>query len=86
MSIVIDLPHELEQKLTVEASSRGLPLEAYVLEVLANGGKMHAAIEGGSALVAYWQQEGLVGTRTDVVDSQQHARAIRSEAEHRGRS
>jgi hypothetical protein len=85
MSIVLDLPDELERKLAVEASSRGLPLEMYVLEVLAaNGRESGIGIDSGSALVSYWQQEGLVGARTDIVDSQLHARAIRSEAERRG--
>jgi hypothetical protein len=39
----------------------------------------------GSELVAYWQSEGLIGTRTDITDSQRHARQLRRQAEKRAR-
>ncbi|HEX6900290.1 MAG TPA: hypothetical protein VF789_11275 [Thermoanaerobaculia bacterium] len=39
----------------------------------------------GADLVAYWQAEGLVGTRPDIADSQAHAREIRRQAERRER-
>ncbi len=39
----------------------------------------------GADLVAYWEQEGVIGSRPDITDSQAHARAIRHKAERRGR-
>jgi hypothetical protein len=35
----------------------------------------------GAELVAYWQSEGLIGTRPDIADSQAYARGIRRQAE-----
>ncbi len=37
----------------------------------------------GKDLIAYWQKEGLVNCRSDIQDSQEYARKIRYEAEHR---
>jgi hypothetical protein len=37
----------------------------------------------GAELVAYWQNEGLIGTRPDRLDSQAHARQICEQAERR---
>ena len=40
----------------------------------------------GSALelVSYWRSEGVVGSRTDILDSQAHARELRERAQQRG--
>jgi predicted DNA-binding antitoxin AbrB/MazE fold protein len=50
---------------------------------LSNAGHAAPAVHTGAELVAYWQQAGLVGTRTEIRDSQQHAREIRADAERR---
>jgi hypothetical protein len=34
-------------------------------------------------VVAYWKRHGLIGTRPDIKDSLEHARAVRRKAEHR---
>lgn len=34
-------------------------------------------------IVAYWQQEGLIGSRSEITDSQEHARELRRQAEDR---
>ena len=34
-------------------------------------------------LVAYWHSVGVIGSRTDITDSQLHARKLRQEAEKR---
>ncbi len=39
----------------------------------------------GAQLVAYWKRNDLIGTRSDIDDSQLHAREIRHRAEHRHR-
>jgi hypothetical protein len=83
MTIAIDLPQELEKKLSAEASKHGLPLADYVLRVLSNGGRESVNVESGADLVSYWQHEGLLGSRADIADSQQHAHDLREEAERR---
>jgi hypothetical protein len=85
MSITLDLPPELEKKLAAEASRQGVPLSDYLLRVLSNGGQAAPSFRTGAELVAYWQQAGVVGSRADIGDSQQHARELRAEAERRER-
>lgn len=84
MSIVLDLPQELEIKLSAEASRHGVPLSEYVLQILSGGGHASTNVRNGTELLTYWQQEGLVGTRPEIVDSQKYARDLRAEAERRG--
>ena len=85
MSISLDLPQELETKLSAEATRYGVPLAEYLLHILSNGGQTSTTINNGAELLAYWQQAGVVGARTDIGDSQQHARGLRAEVEQRER-
>jgi hypothetical protein len=85
MSLVLDLPPELETELVAEASRSGLPVPEYVVRILVAGRIPDALPRTGSDLVAYWQSEGLVGSRPDIRDSLEHARAIRGQAERRDR-
>src|SRR5260370_12318195 len=73
MSLVLDLPRELESELTAEAAQLGLPLPEYILQILVTGRGPSPAPRTGAELVAYWQSEGLVGTRPDIADSEAHA-------------
>jgi len=83
MSLVLDLPAELESELAAEASRLGLPLPEYVLRLLAGGRAPSPPPRTGAELLAYWQGEGLVGTRPDIADSSAHARALREQAQRR---
>lgn len=83
MSITLDLSDELASELSAEATQLGLPLAEYVLRVLTMGRANGNMPQSGAELVAYWQSEGLVGVRSDIVDSQQYARRLRTAAEHR---
>jgi hypothetical protein len=85
MSLVLDLPAELETELAAEAARLGLPLPEYVLRLLAGGRAPTPAPRTGAELLAYWQGEGLVGTRPDITDSSAHARALREQAQRRAR-
>jgi hypothetical protein len=69
----------------VEAAQLGLPLGEYIQHVLATGRNTGQTRKTGADLVAYWQSEGLIGFRADITDSQQHARALRAQAEQRAR-
>jgi hypothetical protein len=85
MSLVLDLPSELETELAAEAARHGLPLPDYILRLLAGGRTVGPAPRTGADLLAYWQREGVVGTREEIADSPAHARALREEAQRRAR-
>jgi hypothetical protein len=87
MSLILELPPELERDLTARAAELQLPLAEYAVRVLAAGAGGNAAPKptNGADLVAYWQAEGLVGTRPDIADPADHARMLRRDAERRTR-
>jgi len=83
MSIMLDLPQELESELAIEATQLGLSLTEYVLRLLSTRSIVGQLPNTGAELVAYWQREGVIGARPDITDSQAHARQIRHKAERR---
>jgi hypothetical protein len=85
MSLMIDLPPELESELASEAARLALPLSEYVLRLLATGRTLNPRPRTGAELLAYWQREGLVGTRAEIADAPAHARALREQAQKRAR-
>ncbi len=87
MTLTLELPQELEQKLSAEAARLGLPLEQYALRRLdETPASVDSKPKDGAELVAYWRREGVIGSRPDIGDSQAHAREIRRQAERRARS
>ena len=86
MSLTLDLPEDLESELQTGAAQLGLSLPEYVLRVLSTSLAVCDKPKTGAELVEYWQTQGLVGTRSDVIDSPVRAREIRQEAERRRRS
>lgn len=85
MSLVLDLPPELEAELAAEAAQLGLALPEYALRVLAGGRNPRPAPRTGTELLAYWQGEGLIATRPEITDAPAHARALREQAQWRAR-
>ena len=85
MSLVLNLPAELETELAADAARLGLPLPEYILRLLAGGHPASPAPRTGAELLAYWQSEGLVGTRSEIADGPAHARALREQAQRRAR-
>jgi hypothetical protein len=85
MSVVLDLPTELETELAAEAARVQLPLSDYILCLLAVSRLPHPKPRTGAELVAYWQSEGLIGTRPDITDAPGHARSLRQQVEKRER-
>lgn len=83
MNIYLDLPLELESELSTEASRLNLPLSEYILRVLSVRKVLSNSPKTGAELVAYWQSEGVINSRSDITDSQAHARQLRHEAETR---
>jgi hypothetical protein len=86
MSLVLELPPDLETELTAEAARLGISLPDYVLGILATCRVTQSEPRTGAELLAYWQRERLIGTRSDSSDSQAHARNLREQAEKRSGS
>lgn len=76
MSVTLDLPTEIENELLAEAARLGLPLREYILRLLSGMLKPNNKPRTGAELVEYWRSEGLIGTRSDIADSQTRAREI----------
>jgi hypothetical protein len=83
MTITLELPAELEQELSSEAARQGVPLAEYALRILVTGRPARPMPTTGAELVGYWQEEGVIGSRPDIVDSQAHARQLREQGERR---
>jgi hypothetical protein len=81
MTIILDIPQELESELSAEVSRLKLPLSEYVLRILSAGRTIGKGPKTGEELIAYWQSEDIIGSRPDIVDTQVHARNLRREAE-----
>ena len=85
MTLVLELPTELETELAAEAARLGLPLEEYALRLLAAGPSACPKPSSGADLLAYWQNAGVVGTRPEIADPSAHSRSLRQKAEKRER-
>ncbi|MBD2194848.1 MULTISPECIES: hypothetical protein [Calothrix] len=85
MSINLNLPPELENELSQEASQLNLTVSEYILQILTVR-RIANPPKTGSELVAYWQSEGVINSRPDITDSQAYARQLRHEAETRERA
>ncbi len=83
MSLTIDLPPDLEAELAAEAAQLRLPLSEYVVRLIAFGRPPNPMPRTGAEVVAYWEREGLLGTRTDITDPSEYVRALREKAEKR---
>jgi hypothetical protein len=86
MNITLELPLELEDELSTEASQLRLPLAEYILRVLSFRPFLQNPPKTGVELVAYWESVGVINSRLDITNSQEHARSLRHEAETRERA
>ena len=100
MTLTLELTPEQERYIQAEARRRNLDAASYAIallfdegaatdsdeEALPPAGPLPPADGAGADLVAYWEREGLIGTRPDIKDSLEHARAIRRKAERRTRA
>jgi hypothetical protein len=86
LNITLELPSELEHELATEASQLKLPLSEYILRVLSFRSFLQNPPKTGVELVAYWESVGVINSRPDIADSQEHARWLRDQAEHRERA
>lgn len=86
MTVSIELPSDLENELSAEASQLKLPLSEYILRVLSFRPFLQNPPKTGVELVAYWESVGVISSQPDITDSQEHARRLRDQAEHRERA
>jgi hypothetical protein len=82
MRLELEIPDELEAQLSAEAAKAGTEIESYVLKLLV-GSQSQQKLQTGADLVEYWEREGIIGMRSDIVDSQKHARGLREQAQQR---
>ena len=86
MTIILDLPNDLERNLEQAAARAGLPLAEYALKILAaNGGALPQAPapHTGAELLAIWEREGLLGGGPEIGDPVAYARALRERNQNR---
>lgn len=86
MNVSIELPSDLENELSAEASQLRLPLSEYILRVLSFRPFLQNPPKTGVELIAYWESVGVINSRPDIADSQEYARRLRDQAEHRERA
>ena len=84
MPRTLELPDDLADALTDEASRLGLSLRDYAISLLTSARLATASIHSGADLLAFWRAEGLTGSRADITDSQTEARRLREQAQRRG--
>jgi hypothetical protein len=82
MTLMLNLPPDLETRLQMEAGHRGVNIEEYALQLLRSGVQPRTV---GEEIVAEWERAGVIGSRPDILDSQEHARALRQRAQTRDR-
>ncbi|HUQ70185.1 MAG TPA: hypothetical protein VM165_11710, partial [Planctomycetaceae bacterium] len=70
MPQIVELPDDLANALTDEASQLGLSLPDYAVRLLTTARPVSAKVRSGADLIADWQAKGLIGCRPDILDSQ----------------
>lgn len=85
MTLVLELPPELESQLAARAVELRLPLDEYALRILASGAIPAPNVQNGAEILDYWKQHGLIGTKSHIADASAHVRTLRQAAEKRSR-
>lgn len=83
MAVNLNLPSDLEDELSLEASQLKLPLSEYILRVLSLRLSIDNLPKTGLELISYWETNSVISSRPDITDSQAYARRLRYEAEAR---
>ncbi len=83
MTVTLDLPRDLADALTDEATRLNLSLPEYLRQLMRERTSAAPALRNGAELVEYWRREGLLGSRADITDPESYARALRASGERR---
>lgn len=86
MRITLDLPSDLEDTLSSEAIQLNLPLPEYILQLLVSRSSQKNLPQTGADLIKFWESNGVIKSRPDIPNSQDHARKLRHEAETRAQA
>ncbi len=78
MTLILDLPPDLENALSAEAAQLQLPLPEYAIRLLALNQPPAPRPLTVKEVIDYWREYGLLGTRPDIADTSEHARACRA--------
>ena len=78
MPLILDLPSDLENALTAEAAGSDCPCRSMQFVFLPPFGFPIPSRAPGEELLAYWQNEGLIGTRSYIADAPQRLLAPRA--------
>ena len=81
----MDSPEDFESTLSAEANRLKLVLPEYILRLLMTARPANNTPVTGAELVTYWQNEGVIGTRSDIADSSKYAHELRRRTERRVR-
>lgn len=85
MNLTLDLPVELENELAADASRLGISLNEYVLQRLSTRRPEMPRLMTGAEILDFWEREGVLGSRSDVIDVEAYSRALREESQRRVR-
>ena len=69
-----------------DARRAGVSVDEYILQLLTSAKKFDPPLRTGAEIMAYWEREGLLGNRPDIVDPSAFARELRERSERRERS
>ncbi len=83
MRITLDLPPELEDKLSLAATQLNISLPDYILRVLGSQSVHQNSPQTGAELIRFWERNGVINSRPDISDSQDYAHELRHQAETR---
>ncbi len=89
MTIILELPPEVEAQLKEEAAKCAAPVEQYTLSLIKNSLPPRPPmpeLKTGADVIAYWKSQGLIGdwaNREDVGEGDAYARELRRQAETR---
>ena len=86
LTLILELTKEQEARLRRRAKRAGLPVEEFAMQVLDREADSEPQPRTGAQLVDYLDREGVIGIwadRTDIPDSPEFARQLRSQGETR---
>ena len=80
MTLTLELTPKEAQRVE-EAKRRGVDVGALLRHVIGQIPQEVQSPTVGQEILASWQQSGVIGSRPDIIHSQNHARTLREQAE-----
>ena len=85
MTLNLELDAELAEVLAEEAARKKMSLPDYAVYLLTITVPPPPPLKTGADVVAYWEANGLIGTRPDITDPVAHSEAMRAKSNSRNR-